>query len=171
MFLLPPYCKYVFGITPACNHCRYHISQEIINTKLLLISTKLHQLHYYYTLMLTGSIPHLGDKGGGPSCVKGNKSIFSSLILLILFFFNGWTGQHSGFLSPVGLTRSDNLASLPLVGKSNGLHHQKFFYWQVFKIMGCGLKAMQFFPSFQSVQQIWIYFVAVCSPTISNFIE
>ena len=49
------------------------------------------------------------------------------------------------------------------IGKSNGLHHP---VWGASKnIHGLWFDGMQFIYSSESVQLIWIFFVAGCSPT------
>ena len=53
------------------------------------------------------------------------------------------------------------------IGKSKGSRH---LVWEGFRKYGLCFEVMQFFHSFQSVQLIWIYFVASRSPSTSNFI-
>ena len=53
------------------------------------------------------------------------------------------------------------------IGKSKGSRH---LVWEGFRKYALCFEVMQFFHSSQSVQLIWIYFVASRSPSTSNFI-
>ena len=53
------------------------------------------------------------------------------------------------------------------IGKSKGSRH---LVWEGFRKYGLCFEVMRFFHSFQSVQLLWIYFVASRSPSTSDFI-
>ena len=121
--------------------------------------------------MLTGSVPYLGDNGSRPSCFKGNKSINYLPHLLALFlwmdrleFYSSLSCQAYQIRQPGGL-----ITEKILVGKSNGLHH---YIWQVFKIMGCGLRQCNFSPLFGLFSRFgYIFWWVVLPPCQIIFTE